>query len=177
MKAQPIITLIVATEKNGFIGKDNQLLWHLPNDLRFFKEKTSDHHIIMGRKTFESLGFRALPRRKNIIISRQPDYLDRHSDKITVPKSAELSVFQSLSDALEFSIGEKEVFVIGGGVIYRDALPFAKRVFRTLVDVEITGDTSFPQLPDDEWKLVESVFHPQDEAHPFSFTFQTFEKK
>jgi len=170
------ITLIVATELNDYIGLENKLLWHLPDDLKFFKEKTKDHVIIMGRKTFESLGLKTLPSRTNVVITRQEDYPLIYKDKIHVHESAQLVFFNSLDAAIENYKEEKEVFIIGGGILYQEALPLATKIYKTLVNTQIKGDTLFPTLPDSDWEMVSSQDHPQDEKHPYSFQFQTWKR-
>lgn len=159
-----MISMIVAADENNVIGKDNQLIWHLPDDLKFFKQKTSGHCIIMGRHTFESVG-KPLPRRTNIIITRDKNY------------TAEgCKVVHSLEDALELAKEDDNPFIVGGEQIYRLALPIADEVFLTRVHAEFEGDRHFPELGD-EWKEVESEFHPTDEKHEHSFTFKTYRKR
>lgn len=158
-----MINIIVAADENNTIGKDNDLIWHLPDDLKFFKQKTSGHPIIMGRKTYESVG-RPLPNRTNIIITRDKDY--------TVDGCV---VVNSLDEA--FSVAnDDEIFVVGGAEIYKQALPVTDRVYLTRVHDIFDGDRFFPELGD-EWQEVESVLHPIDEKHVHAFTFKTYIKR
>jgi len=161
---KPIISIMVAAAENNVIGRDNGLLWHLPNDLRFFKRTTSGHPVIMGRKTFESLG-KPLPNRLNIIVTRQRDYQAEGAD-----------VMHSLEAALGLDTGADELFVIGGGEIYRQALPLADRVYLTRVHTELAGDTYFPVLDEKDWKLVAADRHASDERHAYDYTFQLYER-
>lgn len=158
-----MINIIVAADENNTIGKDNDLIWHLPDDLKFFKQKTSGHPIIMGRKTYESVG-RPLPNRTNIIITRDKDYA---VDGCVV--------VNSLDEA--FSVAnDDEIFVVGGAEIYKQALPVTDRVYLTRVHHTFDGDRFFPELGD-EWQEVESVLHPIDEKHVHPFTFKTYIKR
>ncbi len=160
------LSLIVAAAENGVIGRDNDLPWSLPDDMQFFRETTKGKTVITGRKNHEAMG-RLLPGRRTIIITRQPDY---------VVEGAE--VVHSLEEALE-GIGETddEIFVIGGGEVYRQALPKADRVYLTRIHAAIDGDVTFPDLPEGEWKCVSEEHHPVDDRHAHSFTFQVFERK
>lgn len=158
-----MISMIVAADENNVIGKDNQLIWHLPDDLKFFKRMTSGHAIIMGRHTFESVG-RPLPNRTNIIITRDKNY-----------KAEGCEVVHSLEAALELAKIDENPFIVGGEQIYRLALPIADQVFLTRIHHEFEGDRHFPELGDD-WKQIEAVPHPADEKHAHAFTIQTFKK-
>lgn len=131
------VSLIAAIGNNRELGKDNKLLWHIPQDLQRFRELTSGHTIVVGRRTFESIG-RALPNRTNIVIT--------HSASLTRPGLAKLIVAHSLKEALDRAkeLGENEVFVIGGGQIYQEALPFADKLYLTIVDGTFDADTFFP---------------------------------
>lgn len=164
-KHQPKIILIVAVSSNNAIGKDNQLLWHLPNDLRFFKRITTGHSIIMGRKTFESIG-KPLPNRRNIILSTR--------NSLDVPG---IEVVRSIKAALELAATEETVFVIGGAEIYKQFLPMAQEVYLTKVDVELDGDAFFPKLNEDDWEIISHQEHSQDEKHPYSYAFVHMERK
>ncbi len=159
-----MISMIVAADENNVIGKDNDLIWHLPDDLRFFKQKTSGHAIIMGRKTFESVG-KPLPNRTNIIITR---------DKLF--RADGCQVVHSLEEALKLTEEEEEVFIVGGEQIYRQALPVADRIYLTRVHHSFDGDRHFPVLGN-EWKEVESIAHTADEKHAYSFTFMTYQRR
>lgn len=155
----PLITLVVAHATNRAIGKDNQLLWHLPNDLKFFKKITTGHTVIMGRKTFESIG-RPLPNRRNIVITR-----NKHV------QAEGVEVVASIKEAIQKCVNEVEIFFIGGGEIYRQILPIANRIYLTLVHTSMDADTFFPELDPSEWQIQELDRHPLDEKHPYSFDF------
>lgn len=154
-----MISLIAAVARNGIIGNQNRLLWHISEDLRRFKALTSGHPVIMGRKTYESLG-RPLPGRLNVVISRQTDY-----------SASSAVVVHSLDDALHIFNPEIESFIIGGAEIYAQALPIADRLYLTIVDSDYEGDTRFPIWDPSSWKLTEEEHHPngKDFSHPFSF--------
>ena len=157
--------MVAAMAENGMIGKDGVLPWHLPADLKHFKAVTLGKPVIMGRRTWQEVG-KPLPGRRNIVISRQPDY--------SVP-GAELVA--SLDEALALVANEPEVMVIGGGQIYKEAIPRADRFYRTLVCGEPQGDTVFPELDWSQWELVEEQSHPADERHSWPMLFQTFQRK
>lgn len=156
-----MLSIIVAADRNNVIGKDNALIWHLPNDLRYFKEKTTGHAIIMGRRTFESVG-KPLPNRRNIIITRNPDF-----------KADGCVVVTSLNEALQLVRPDDENFIVGGEDIYRQALPLADRVYLTRIDHAFEGDRHFPELGP-EWKLIEESQGIVDDRNAFAHTFQTF---
>ncbi len=162
-----IISLIVAATENNAIGKNNQLLWHLPNDLKFFKNTTWGMPVIMGRKTFESVN-KPLPGRFNIVITRQPDW-----------KAEEVEVASDLEDALK-KAGEtncKEAFIIGGGEIYNQAFPIAGKIYLTRVHAVLEGDTFFPSLDEQQWQLVSELDFETDDKHLYPYSFQTWVKK
>ncbi|MCB1827108.1 MAG: type 3 dihydrofolate reductase [Coxiellaceae bacterium] len=158
-----MISLIVAMAKNRVIGKDQQMPWHLPADLAHFKKVTMNKPIIMGRKTFESIG-RPLPGRRNIVITRQ---------SIEIPGC---DVCHSLEEALEAVAGEDEAMIIGGGNLYRQALSMAKRLYLTFIDLEVDGDTTFPEWNPSEWKEVSKTVHQPDQKNLYSYQFVTLEK-
>lgn len=160
-----MVFLIAAMAENRALGKDNQLLWHLPDDFKRFKQLTSGHYIIMGRKTFESLP-RKLPNRTHIIVSRQMGY--QVDDCLTV---------NSLEEALRQVPQDQDVFIIGGGEIYTQALPIADVVELTRVHTEVEADTFFPEINANEWQLTSEDYHPKDEKHAFDFTFETYIRK
>lgn len=161
-----IISLIVAASNNNAIGKDNQLLWHLPKDMRFFKNTTWAMPVIMGRKTFESMGSKPLNGRMNIVITRQENY-----------QATGVVLANSLSDAYAKAVEAdyKEVYVIGGAEIYAQALPFANTIYLTRVDTIIEGDSYFPVL-DNSWKLASEESFGADQKHAFAFCFQVYMK-
>ena len=162
-----IISLVVAAADNNAIGKDNKLLWCLPNDMRFFKNVTWGMVVIMGRKTLESLG-KPLKGRKNIVITRQPLQIDG--------ALAVKSLEDALSAAKEMDV--KEVMVIGGGEIYRLALPKANRIYITRVHAKPEdGDTFFPEFSEKEWKLVSRKDYDADSRHEYAYSFQLWERR
>jgi len=162
-----IISIIVAASNNNAIGLNNQLLWHLPNDMKFFKQTTWAMPVIMGRKTFESLSGKPLNGRLNIVVTRQ---LDWHADG--VQKAA------SLEDALRIASENdyKESYIIGGGELYAIALPYAHKVYLTRVDTTIEGDTFFPALDTNIWKLTIDDPKDADAKHAFAYRFQCWLK-
>lgn len=164
---KPTISIIVAKAKNDVIGKDNKMPWHLPADLKHFKNLTYGHHIIMGRKTFESIG-KPLPGRTSIIITTQKD-LTYDFDNV--------KIVHSFDEALNESFDEKEVFVTGGSMIYQIALPVADKIYMTLIDAEPEGDTYFPELEMDYWDITQQEEHEANEKNPHNYKFLTLERK
>lgn len=162
------ISLVVACSSNHAIGKNNQLLWHLPNDMKFFKQKTWALPVIMGRKTFESIGNKPLNGRINIILTQQKNF-----------KAPNTVVVNSLQDALFFCNQNfyNQVCIIGGGEVYKQALPLATTIYRTKVHTEIEGDTYFPEINESEFTLISSFNHPADEKHAFAYSFETWIKQ
>ena len=160
-----IVSIIAAVARGGVIGRGGQLPWHLPADLRRFRKLTTGHHILMGRKTYESLG-RPLPDRTNVVITRQANF-----------QAPVISVARSLDEALELArqAGETEAFVIGGAEIFRLALPFADRLYLTQIDAEVTGDTCFPDYDRSHWRLVERIDYPPDEKNPTPMCFLRYD--
>lgn len=159
------VTLICAIDENNSLGKENRLLWHLPDDFIRFKSLTMGHSIIMGRKTFESLP-NPLPKRKNIVITRQKNYAP-----------AGCIVVSSLEEALqEAQKDDENPYVIGGGEIYRLAMPLATTLEITRVHSVFQADTFFPEIDPLQWKLIKTEYHPKDEKHAFDFTFETYQK-
>lgn len=161
------VFLIVAVADGGVIGRDNALPWRLPADLRRFKRLTLGHHLILGRKTFESIG-RPLPGRTTVVVTRQRSY---------APQG--VRVARSVEEALEIArrAGEEEVFVAGGAEIYRQALPAADRVYLTRVHGRFEGDTFFPELDDDAWLVVSEEKRPADGKNPQALTFLVYETR
>ena len=160
------ITLIAAAAENNALGKDNDLVWHLPDDFKRFKAITSGHFIIMGRKTFESFP-KPLPNRTHVIITRQKEY--------QVPEGC--LVVASIEEALQLCLQNEEVFIIGGGEIYKQSIEIADKIELTRVHTEVEADTFFPEIDPNNWKLVEEEYHPKDEKHKFDFTYLTYLKK
>ncbi len=162
------VSLIVAAAENNAIGKDNKLMWHLPIDMKFFKNTTWGFPIIMGRKTFHELGNKALPGRQNIVITRQKDF-----------KAEGVVVVHKLDDALFVARDAEtnEIFVIGGGEIYKEALPKADRLYITRVHTVLQGDAFFPDFDEKKWKLTSAREVKGDEKHEYDFTIQVWDKK
>jgi len=160
-----MITMIAAAAENNALGKDNDLVWHLPDDFKRFKRLTSGHHIIMGRKTFESFP-KLLPDRTHVIITRKEDY----SPENTI-------VVHSMEEALKVSKLDDEAFIIGGGEIYKMGMEHADRIELTRVHGELEADTYFPEIDESEWEIVKDQFHDKDEKHDYSFTYLTYERK
>lgn len=160
------ITLIAAAAENNALGKDNQMIWHLPDDFKRFKQLTSGHYIIMGRKTFDSLPG-MLPNRTHVIITRQQDYTAENC-----------IIANSLEEALKACPQDEEVFVIGGGEIYKQSITIADKIELTRVHgTTPEADAFFPKIDPNKWELTEKVYHPKDDKHKFDFTFETFAKK
>lgn len=160
-----MITLIAAIAQNNAIGKNNDLLWHLPNDFKRFKEITSGHYIIMGRKTFESFP-KPLPNRTHIIITRQKHYVKEGC-----------IVVQDLESALAVCPKNDAVFIIGGGEIYAQSISLADQLDITRVHHSFEADVYFPEIDLKIWELTAEIFNPKDEKHLYDFTFQTFVRK
>ena len=158
-------SIIVAAAQNNAIGKKNGLLWNMPEDLKFFKKTTTGHTIIMGRKTFESVG-RPLPNRRNIIITKQKDYQVEGAE-----------VVHSLDEALERSDPKEENFIIGGAEIYSLAMDKVDRIYFTLIYAEFEADAFFPPILQDLWQLVSESFHNADEKNPYDYNFMIYEKR
>lgn len=162
---KPNITIIVAKAANNIIGNDNQLIWHLPNDLKRFKALTSGHPIIMGRKTYESIG-RPLPNRTNIVITRNEDW-----------KADGIISANSLEKAIELASEiDSEIFIIGGGNIYQQSMDLAQVLEVTEVHQNFEGDTSFPEINDETWEETFREKHPIDEKHIIEYSFVRYEK-
>lgn len=160
------ITLIAAASENNALGKDNDLVWHLPDDFKRFKAITSGHFIVMGRKTFESFP-KPLPNRTHVIITRQKNY--------QVP--AGCLVVSSIEEALEICPQNEEVFIIGGGEIYKQSITLANKIELTRVHTEVEADTFFPEIDLANWKLLQEEYHPKDKKHQYDFTYLTYLKK
>jgi dihydrofolate reductase len=156
--------MIAAVAENLALGKNNELVWHLPDDFKRFKQLTTNHYIIMGRKTFESFP-KPLPNRTHVIITRQQDY------------TAEgCLVAANLADALAMIPKNENAFVIGGGEIYALALPFTDVIELTKVHARFEADTFFPEMDSKQWNLVSEEYHPKDEKHLFDFTYETYRR-
>ena len=158
------ITLIAAAAENNALGKDNDLVWHLPDDFKRFKKLTTGHHIIMGRKTYESFP-KPLPNRTHVVITRQKDY-----------KPDGAIIVHSLEEALKEVKEDSQPFVIGGGEIYKLALDIADKIELTRVHGTFEADTFFPDIDPDQWVLTTSEYHEKDERHDYSFTYLTYQR-
>jgi dihydrofolate reductase len=161
-----ILKAIVAYAENRVIGKDNDLIWHLPDDLKHFKRHTAGKTIIMGRKTWDSLGGRPLPNRRHIVITRSTDFTANGAE-----------VVNSLEAAIELAQHEEEVFIVGGAQIYTLSLPLIDVLEITEVHAEFEGDAFFPVFEEADFELTSQEHHPADEKHQYSFTFKTWKRK
>lgn len=159
------ISLVVAAARNGVIGHLGEIPWRLPDDQRFFRRLTTGHVVVMGRKTFDSIG-KPLPARTNLVLSRKP-----------FPKIEGIESFRSLPEAEDWAHDRDttEFFVIGGEALYREAMPRADRVYLTRVDAEPEGDAFFPELDESRWKCIERDERSADARHRFAFAFETWE--
>jgi dihydrofolate reductase len=157
--------MIAAVAENNALGKDNELVWHLPNDFKRFKELTTGHYIIMGRKTFESFP-KPLPNRTHVVITRQKEYS---------PEGC--IVVNSIENAIKLCPKDAPVFIIGGGEIYQQGLEYTDKIEITKVHAHFDADTFFPEIDLSNWELVTSKFNEKDEKHLFSFTYQTYLRK
>lgn len=161
-----MLSIVVAKSKNNIIGKDNKLVWNLPEDLKHFKELTTGHTIIMGRKTFESLG-RVLPNRKHIIFSQNPDLKINNEN---------VQVVHSLLEIQELIEGQEEAFVIGGSMIYNFLMPYVKKMYITEINEEFDGDTFFPKINTDIWKETKREKGIKNEENNLDYDFVTYER-
>lgn len=166
MQITPLISAIAAMAENRVIGIDNQLPWHLPADLRHFKQLTTGHAILMGRKTYESIG-KPLPNRLNLILTRDPNY-----------KAAGCLTVTSLENALHQATADKrtDLFIIGGAQIYRQLLPNAYRLYLTIVHQQMKGDALFPEINKEEWREIEHTRHPADAENEYAYSFMRLER-
>ncbi|WP_429186440.1 type 3 dihydrofolate reductase [Aeromonas veronii] len=161
------ISMIAAMAHDRVIGKDNQMPWHLPADLAHFKRVTLGKPVLMGRKTFESIG-RPLPGRRNLVISRNPDY---QVEGIEVVGSVEAALALLAGSSVE------ELMVIGGGHLYAEMLPSADCLYLTRIDLAVEGDTRFPAFDDGQWQRVDCESHPADEKNPHPYSFETWQRR
>lgn len=162
-----LVTAIVATAANRVIGKDNQIPWYLPADLAFFKRTTLDHHIIMGRNCFESIG-RPLPKRTNIVITRDPFFT---ATGVLTARSVEEAL------GMAFDNEETEAFIIGGGQIYRETMDLWDKIYLTEVNLDVEGDVFFPEINPDEWTETWREERQKDEKNEYDYTFRLLERK
>ena len=166
VKKNSKLTIIVAAGENNAIGKDNKLIWHLSDDLKRFKSLTNNHHIIMGRKTFESFP-KPLPNRTHIVITRQLNY--------QVPEG--VLIVNSLEEAVNIVKNDDQAFIIGGGEIYKQAMSLANKIEITRVHENFEADAFFPKIDSTIWKETKNTFHGKDKNHKYSFSFLTYQKK
>ena len=159
-----MLSIIVAIANNNVIGKDNKLIWHLPEDLKRFKKITTRHTIIMGRKTFESLG-RVLPKRKHVILCNDME-LNIDNENVIV--------LEDISLLKEYIDSEEENFVIGGATIYKLLLPFAQKMYITKIDEDFVGDVYFPKINEEEWKIIQEEQGIKNEANPYNYKYITY---
>ncbi|MDQ0228870.1 dihydrofolate reductase [Metabacillus malikii] len=161
-----MISLLVAMDNHRLIGRDNKLPWHLPKDLAYFKRVTMNRKIVMGRKTFESIG-KPLPGRDNYVLTR---------DKSLVIEGC--TILHSISEICELSAGtDEEIFVIGGAEIFEEILPISERLYITHIYHQFEGDTFFPKVNDDEWELISREHGQRDEKNPYDFDFVVYERR
>jgi len=161
-----IISCIVAVAKNNVIGKDNDIPWYLPNDLKYFKKRTLNHHILMGRKCYQSIG-KPLPKRTNVIITRDPFFI---SSNCFVCNSIEAGL------TLAYENQETEVFIIGGGTIYEQTKDIWDKLYLTEVDLEVEGDVYFPTIDLSNWNLLSSEDHEKDEKNSHNHSFKVYQR-
>ena len=162
-----MLSIIVAKASNNIIGKNNSLIWHLPEDLKRFKELTTGHTIIMGRRTFESLG-RVLPNRKHVILCNDMK-MDIEDENI--------EILEDISMLDKYINSEEEHFIIGGATIYRLLMPYANKMYITEIDKDFEGDVSFPEINQEEWNIVEVQKGLKDEKNPFDYNYVTYVRK
>lgn len=162
-----MLSLIVAMSDNYVIGKDNKLIWHIPEDLKRFKELTTGHTIIMGRKTFESLG-KILPNRRHIVFTRDMDYTVENENVQIVHE------IETLNDYLD---DKEENFVIGGAIIYRQLMPKVEKMYVTKIHEKFDGDAYFPVINEDEWDIIEKQEGLKNEENPYNYEFITYVRK
>ena len=162
-----MLSIIVAIAKNNAIGKDNKLLWHLPEDLKRFKRLTTGHNIMMGRKTFESLG-RVLPNRHHIILCNDA--------KLNV-QDENVEILDDISKLDKYINSEEENFVIGGATMYKLLMPYSNKMYITEIDKDFDGDVYFPKINKDEWKATEREQGPEDNENDFEYEYVTYERK
>lgn len=163
-----IISAIVAMSSNRVIGRDGDLPWHLPRDMKFFKETTMGHHIIMGRNNYASMDYRPLRGRFNIVLTRDPFFI-----------TSSAIVMHSIEEALSYAYdaGETEAFIIGGGEIYKQSLPLLDKIYLTEVITELPGDTYFPEIDLNEWNIASSLLAEPDEKNEYPMRFDVLLRK
>ena len=162
-----MLSIIVAKAKNNTIGKDNKLLWHISDDLKRFEELTTGHVIIMGRRTFESLG-KVLPNRKHIVFSQNPDFKVNDEN---------VEIVHSMLQLQEYIEDDKENFVIGGAMIYNLLMPYVKKMYVTEIDKDFDGDTFFPRINDEIWKEISRENGPEDSNNNLKYEYVVYERR
>ena len=162
-----MLSIIVAKAKNNTIGKDNKLLWNIPDDLKRFKELTTNHNIIMGRKTFESIG-RIVPNRKHIVFSQNPDFKVNNEN---------VEIVHSMLQIQQYIEDENENFVIGGAMIYNLLMPYVTKMYVTEIDKDFEGDTFFPRINSDIWEEISREEGPEDSKNNFKYEYVTYKRK
>jgi dihydrofolate reductase len=164
------VSLIAALSRNKVIGKNNDLPWHLPDDMKFFMQTTKEHYVIMGRRNYDSIPekFRPLPNRTNVVVTRQADF-----------KAPGCTIVHSLEEGIDLAgqAHELEVFVIGGAEIFKAGLPLSHRLYLTEIQADIGGDTFFPDWHPEEWNEASRRHHPTDDRHAYPFDFVVYERK
>ena len=162
-----LVSAIVAAAENHVIGDGEDIPWRISTDLKYFKRTTQDHHVIMGRKTFETMG-RPLPKRTNVVLTRDLLYV-----------ATGIIVAHSLEEALTIAYdnGEEEAFIIGGGEIYHQSMEYLDKIYLTRVHATVEGETTFPELDQDHWELVSADAHPAGERDEYAFTFEVYKRK
>ena len=162
-----MLSIIVAIAKNNVIGKDNKLIWHIPEDLKRFKKITTRKTIIMGRNTFLSLG-RVLPERKHVVLTHL---------KETVSDDPQVKTVYSIDDLKEYIENDQENFVIGGAMMYKTLMPYANKMYITEIDQEFEGDVYFPEIDKNEWEVIEKTPGVTDEKNPYKYNYVTYVRK
>ena len=162
-----MLSIVSAVSENNVIGKDNKIIWHLPEDMKRFKELTIGHTIIMGRKTFESLG-RVLPNRKHVVLTRDETY---HVQNEAV------EIVHSIEDLEKYIVSKEENFVIGGAIVYRQLMPKVDKMYITKIHEKFEGDSYFPVINENEWQIVEKVQGIKDEKNIYDYEFITYARK
>jgi dihydrofolate reductase len=162
-----MLSIIVAKAKNNIIGNDGRLLWSIPNDIKRFKELTEYHTVIMGRKTFESFGG-VLPNRKSVVLTHNMDFTVDNDN---------VEIVHDINDLKEYINYSEECFVIGGGLVYKQLLPYTEKMYVTEIDHDFEGDTVFPRISEEEWEVEERMTGPDDERFPYRYEYVTYVRK
>lgn len=160
------ISLLLAMDRNNGIGLGNKMPWRLPADLAYFKALTLGHTIVMGRRTFESVGSKPLPGRRNVVLTRDSSF-----------RAEGCETAHSLEEALQRYAGEEELFIVGGGEIYAKSMPYADKLYITVIDHEFEVDTHFPQVNEAEWRIASEKPGVRDERNPYDYVFRVYERR